>query len=280
MAQQHQIPAVAKNGLRILQHFLGLVADPTLPSSQDAVFIAIDFESLHNIKDDLSLDLDCQLGLAILDTRDFENVAALERIISTHNFATGSSKYCDKASKKFLFGKSDRIHQMDMLRHINSLIPPSCTVILLGHGMSHDLRALATLRFEFQTSFIVDTSLVVPEVLSYYALSLNELLTELQCPFNNLHCAGNDAHFTLRASLLLAIRDPATKIDTKHQNRMNILEEIAYAPIPNQVDPEVKARKRKEKRVAKSRKYQSRFWSTEKQEQIRAERALRKLESL
>jgi hypothetical protein len=58
-----------------------------------------------------------------------------------------------------------------------------------------------------------------------------------------------------------------------------MLEEIAYTPIPNRVDPEEKAKKKKAKRLAKSRKYQSRFWSTEEQEQIRAERALRKSES-
>lgn len=37
--------------------------------------------------------------------------------------------------------------------------------------------------------------------------SLGDLLGALSCPFDQLHCAGNDANFTLRDLLSLATRD-------------------------------------------------------------------------
>jgi hypothetical protein len=37
--------------------------------------------------------------------------------------------------------------------------------------------------------------------------SLRELLTVLKCPFQHMHIAGNDANFTLRALLMLSIKD-------------------------------------------------------------------------
>ena len=37
-------------------------------------------------------------------------------------------------------------------------------------------------------------------------ISLESLLQQLGCPADNLHDASNDAHFTLRALLLLAVQ--------------------------------------------------------------------------
>jgi len=49
-------------------------------------------------------------------------------------------------------------------------------------------------------------SRVAAEVLQFWGGSLYDLLTLLGGPFNRLHTARNNANFTLRALLLLAIK--------------------------------------------------------------------------
>jgi hypothetical protein len=49
-------------------------------------------------------------------------------------------------------------------------------------------------------------------------------------------------------------------------------------PIPFHVDPEIEAANKKEKRLARSRKHQSKSWDKEKQDQIRAERKRKRSE--
>jgi DNA polymerase III epsilon subunit-like protein len=94
-----------------------------------------------------------------------------------------------------------------MLRNIESLIPKSRHVVLVGHDIRNDLHAMRSLNFDFPASIIsiLDTSRITRE-LDVTVSSLTDLLEVFQCPFDKLHCAGNDAHFTLRALLLLAIK--------------------------------------------------------------------------
>ena len=111
--------AFAKVDSRPLQELFGL---PT-SSVCNVVFIAIDFENIDNIQRDLSQNLDSEVGLVVLDTRDFHSMSPAELIL-TYNFASGSSDYQERARKKFLFGESVTINQNNMLKSIESLIPP------------------------------------------------------------------------------------------------------------------------------------------------------------
>lgn len=279
-SRRRATPPITKTGLQLIQHILGLATESNSSgledALEDAVIIAIDFENINNIKEDLSLNLDCQAGFAILDTRSLHSPRSA---ISTHNFATGSSRYCARASKKFLFGRSITTSQKEILENIKSLFPPSRKFVLVGHDIRHDLRALTALGADFQDPIIgvLDTSWITHEVLPFFALSLGELLTELECPFDKLHCAGNDAHFTLRALLLLVVKDCSKRADTENRGMVDTLERIAFNPIPFRADPEVAATKKKAKRLAKSRKHQSRLWDAEAQAQIRAERVAKRL---
>lgn len=259
-----------------MQHVLGLATESNSSGLEDAVIIAIDFENINNIKEDLSFNLDCQAGFAILDTRSLRSP---HPAISTHNFATGSSRYCAQASKTFLFGRSITTSQKEILENIKFLFPPSRSFVLVGHDIRHDLRALEALGADFQDHIIgvLDTSWIAHEVLPFYAGSLGDLLAELECPFDKLHCAGNDAHFTLRALLLLVVKDCRKRAYTENGEMVGILERTALDPIPFRADPEVAAAKKKAKRLAKSRKHQSKLWDAEAQAQIRAERAAKRL---
>jgi hypothetical protein len=57
------------------------------------------------------------VGIAILDTRDFNSVPSTE-LISTYNFASGSSDYQERARKRFRFGESVAITQNNMLKSV------------------------------------------------------------------------------------------------------------------------------------------------------------------
>lgn len=272
---------------RPLQQLLGL----TTSSVCNIVFIAIDFENIANIQRDLSQNLDSEVGLAILDTRDFDSVPST-KLISTYNFASGSSDYQERARKKFLFGESIAIIQNNMLKSVKSLVPPDRQVVFVGHDIQHDLRALDLLDFDFSTFNIttLDTQSVFAEVISHESLTLRRLLLTLGCPFTKLHCGGNDANFTLKALLLLAVRSCVKQSGI--ERRLASMKEIALSPLPHHVrlqtettgitsfsrtDSQTRAAKKRAKRSQRSRKHQSKLWDTEMQEKIRAERAAKRL---
>ncbi|KAK4205614.1 hypothetical protein QBC40DRAFT_344426 [Triangularia verruculosa] len=244
----------------------------------DTVIIAIDFEGINTIKSGFTQkEGNSQVGLAILDTKDLRKVPP-EKLISTLNFAVGSSSYVTKASNKFIFGESITIQPSSMVQAIQSHIPQDRNVVLVGHAIENDLQALQALGFEFERppSGILDTSGIANEVFGFWAGSLGELLGVLGCPFNRLHVAGNDANFTLKALLLLAAKwcighDQDDEV-------LDVLHDISTCPIRPYVDPEIEAAEKREKRLARSRKHQSKLWSKEKQDQIRAAREMRRLE--
>lgn len=274
------VPSIAKNGLHILHEIFRLgYHSSRSPRLLDVVLIAIDFENINTIKSGFSQKNNCQVGLAVLDTKEINQVSP-NRLISTHNFATGSPSYLTKTSEKFIFGETITICPSDIANRIQSLIPPARSIVFVGHGIVNDLQALQALSFQFPVllSGVLDTFQVANEVFQFWAGSLRDLLLSLGCSFNRLHCAGNDANFTLRALLLLAAqgltgpqRDQAEDYDT-----LAIMRQISTCPIPHWVDPEVQALEKREKRRERSRKHQSKTWDKEKQEQIRAARKLKK----
>lgn len=128
---------------------------------------------------------------------------------------------------------------------------------------------------------ILDTGKIVSTILALPNIphKLGSILSELRCPFQNLHVAGNDVYFTLRVFLLLAIRSYTDEmIDSRHQEVLIALKAITNVSIPRRSDCQTRNIKKKKRRLQKSRKHQSKSWDTEKQEQIRAERAARRAE--
>ncbi|KAK3380151.1 Polynucleotidyl transferase [Lasiosphaeria ovina] len=274
------LPSITRHGLSILLELLWLSHSVSKsPGLNDTVIIAIDFEGINTVKSGFTQKENSQVGFAILDTKELRQVPP-EKLISTLNFATGSSSYVAKASNKFLFGETITIQPSSMVQTIQSHIPQDRNVVLVGHGILNELQALQALGFEFKRppSGILDTSRIANEVFQIWAGSLGDLLGVLGCPFNRLHVAGNDANFTLRALLLVA----AKWCISQHQDDevLDILRDISTCPIPPYVDPEIKAAERREKRLVRSRKHQSKLWSKEKQNQIRAARETRRREHI
>jgi hypothetical protein len=195
----------------------------------------------------------CQAGLAILDTKEIGSVP-LDKLVKTYNFATGTRSYVEKARKEFTFGDSTTaVTVSELSSSIQVLIPPFHNVIFVGHGMFNDLQVLRGLGIRFPTclSAILDTLHIAREVFGYCVGSLGKLLRKVGCPHQGLHCAGNDAHFTLKALLLLA----AKGLEKSHQDRdmVTTLRQIGNEEIPS-FDPEVIAQRDKKWGNSKKRR--------------------------
>jgi DNA polymerase III alpha subunit (gram-positive type) len=105
------------------------------------------------------------------------------------------------------------------------LVPRTRNIALIGHDFTHDLHVLQILKFDLQTSIvgILDTQKIASELLPENSSTLSDILQALQWPFDKLHTAGNDAHFTLRALLLLAEKTCTNSvISTRNHNTLGI----------------------------------------------------------
>ena len=224
------------------------------------------------------------MGVVILDSRDLIS-SPPRTAISTYIFVTGSPSYCAATTKKYLFGKTITIHQRDIVSNLESLMPRTRNIILVGHHIRNDLHVLQILDSNLHASIegILDTERIASKILPSISIKLSSILSELQCPFQNLHTAGNDAYFTLRVLLLLAIRDyPEERVNSNHLKILSALKAITSISIPRKKDlhlMNVKNIKKKQKRIEKSRKHQSKSWHMETEEQIRAERAARRVKN-
>ena len=271
---------ISDNNLQLSQESLGLKPSKS-PVLDKPVFIAIDLEYLSNFKQDSSQNLNSQVGVAILDSRSLIS-SPPQTAISTYNFVTGSTSYCAATAKKYLFDKTITIHQRDILFNLESFIPRTRNIILVGHDIRNDLQVLQLLDFDLHTSIggILDLGKIASKLLPNIRITLSSILTELRCPFQNLHTAGNDAYFTLRALLLLAIRDyPEKEVDRNCQEILSALKVITNVSTPRKSNPQLKNIKKKQRRFQKNRKHQSKSWDIETQEQIRAERAARRVKN-
>lgn len=259
---------INKGGLQQLQELL-------FNSPLDPVFIAIDFERTQFIINNFSTCSDTEVGISILDARNFNPREKVALKLKTYNFVTGSGLYHAKATKKFLWGTSEKIQPKEMLSCIDKLICRNRKIVLVGHGVQAEMAVLTALGFDFQPSIIaiLDTSYISFE-LEISPCSLGRLLNVLECPISNsrLHNAGNDANFTLRALILLAIKaykmQELNTLLTREDNwaRIEALQDIATRPV---LGVKQKTRKPRKKALAK-------IWSLEKQEEMREERRQRR----
>lgn len=217
---------VKNDCLSRLLRFLGVSDDPTHIS--DVVLVAIDFENVQSIWRNEFSEEGCQVGVAVLDTRQLEKIRlaaassctdheledaySKEEVIKTYNFVTGPAKYCERTRirNSFLFGKTVFINSNEMRETIESCIPQNREIIVVGHGLDNDLKALKTLKVKLEAYSLghsIDTLIVSRQMFPpNCSHKLRGVLRTLRCPYMGLHCAGNDANFTLRAMLLLAAR--------------------------------------------------------------------------
>ena len=106
------------------------------------------------------------MGVAILDSRDLIS-SPPQTVMSTYNFVTGSPSYCAATTKKLLFDKTITIHQRDILFNLESLVPRTRNIILVGHDIRNDLQVLQLLDFNLRTSIegILDLGKIASKLL-------------------------------------------------------------------------------------------------------------------
>lgn len=229
-------PFISKNGLLLLQQLLGLKPLDSR-GSDEIVFLSIDFEHLSNLKQDLSQNLNSQVGISILDTRHLLS-SPPQDTISTYSFVTDRLLIVPLPRRNFCLVRRIRYISKISFSNLESLVPRTRNTVLIGHDVANDLEVLQLLHFDLHTSIvgILDTGKIVSAVLALPNMthSLSTVLSELQCSFQNLHVAGNDAYFTLRVFLLLAIRSyPDEVVDSRHQEILTALKATTNVLIPS-----------------------------------------------
>lgn len=110
-------------------------------------------------------------------------------------------------------------------------------MVLVVHGGYNDLRFLEQLDICFKPVYTLDTQKSAQNLLQLLSRpSLGWLLSALGISHQrgSLHCAGNDAHFTLRALLMIAVRDAEEQggLDDAQHAMVEVLRGIAKIPIP------------------------------------------------
>lgn len=268
--------SVSRNGLQVLQTALGL-SESDQPSP---IIVAIDFEQTNNLKNGFLESQDSQLGIATFDTKMLTQPREDgQDLITTENYITGSESYIEKASNRFVFGESTTIRPAELVHRIDRTLPKDRPVILVGHAVENELDVCHALGYALAHPNIdvIDTLLVANEVFQPWRCSLGALLHRLRCPVARLHSAGNDANFTLRAALILAVY---TYPDQDHPV-VGRLRQIALSHSTNSpgelFGPAKKTSRKKLKEKAK--KCQSKPLSLAKQNKIRERRAAWRIEA-
>ncbi|KAL2761072.1 hypothetical protein ACRALDRAFT_1066551 [Sodiomyces alcalophilus JCM 7366] len=220
-------------------------------SMKDLLLVAIDVDAPQSYnKANIEQHL-LHIGISILDSRHVRDLVhvgthdapvAFDRFITNYQFVIGNSHPARAytASKKFLWGESEPICRSELQTRFDGLISGRDFVAVL-HGTCLDLRILNDLNVTSlsRAVYIFDTNKVAQWPLQlHYRLSLRTLCETLGIPFTSGHAAGNDAHFALRALLMLAVRDAQrlTRVygyaSISAEVVLQRLQDIALAPRP------------------------------------------------
>lgn len=206
-------------------------------SIKDVLVVAIDID---NPRCRLPLqDQSYHIGLSILDTRCLASrIDDVSKTIMSYQFINDNSKSCRTAKKRFLFGETETMLLSNLAPRLADLVKGR-DYVLVGHGTKEDIKLLNQLQPDIagNAAYLFDTVKVAQFPLQlYYRYSLEKLLDELGIKYANLHAAGNDAHFALKALLMLAVRDglPEQHRETSGRREEELflaLEIIAHAPV-------------------------------------------------
>lgn len=240
-------------GLAALDAFASALATGTcgVQEASDVVFIAIDFEG--------AVDRKCGLhafGVAKLD--------------ASHFLARAKSDSCDPTIECLnyrvanintgcLHGQSIRIDPSQLPNIISDVISkhetgigwvhveerkctPERKVILVGHGLHSEIATLDELGLPLeQLSNVVgtvDTCHLAKQVIGHTG-TLKSLVTALGIPSEegSFHCAGDDAHYSMRALFALLRRVCSNMACLNSQrSQLHLLDVFARQPVPKRLE--------------------------------------------
>ncbi|KAI1384562.1 uncharacterized protein F4822DRAFT_366897 [Hypoxylon trugodes] len=186
-------------------------------------FICVDVEAWETANDVIT-----EVGLAILDTEDTMKIPPGEDgrnwfpLIKSRHFRI--REHVNKVNYKFIhgcphlfdFGESEFVSAQDTAKKVGSIIGDNESqdkrpVVMVGHDIAQDLKYLLKIGYNLWC---------VPQILdemdtksmfqrwegSPDGRGLAHVCEELGIPGRNFHNAGNDATYTLRAMIVMAVR--------------------------------------------------------------------------
>jgi hypothetical protein len=210
----------------------------------DVLFVCFDFENGQQIKSHAASGsfgnrkILAQAGISIFDPRKLPSTSSKEAL-TTYNFGLGGSpSHRRNVDRKFFFGETIWLSQLsNPLTSMEKLLDRSRNIVLVGHGLNGDCQVLQSLGFYFDSSIVgyIDTADAAraifgplsgqDEAPTVTTFRLKDLLAKLGLVVEGCHVAGNDANFTLRALLLLAVEGFRTS-DLLNEPTKEILEKI------------------------------------------------------
>ncbi|KAI0391506.1 hypothetical protein F5Y17DRAFT_478627 [Xylariaceae sp. FL0594] len=189
-------------------------------------FVCVDVESWEK-----NHGLVTEVGLAILDTKDIENLPpgkngeAWFKKIETHHLIIQerrnliNHKYVKGCPDAFNFGKSEVVSIKEIDKAVGRIIgdlesEDKRSVIFVGHAIAEDLKYLMKIGYNHwrvpQIVDEVDTKDMFQRMsLSNNGRGLSGICSELGIHGRNYHNAGNDAAYTLQAMIAMAVKRAA-----------------------------------------------------------------------
>ncbi len=213
-----QLLGYCDNEIELLNSSLLPHSSARLGNMKNVRFLGIDIDALQEHERVIQ---QFHIGISVLDTHSLQalvlglpDARLATQVIESHHFIVGNSGFSQRKSNKFIFRQPETFSLSDLRRKLRSLTLHR-DVVLVFHGSNRELGVFTRLDIDLQPLCIIDTvkAAQYPLQLSY-RYSLEKLLTELGIPFVNLHVSGNDAHFVLRALLMIAVRDAERELET------------------------------------------------------------------
>ncbi|KAI0542260.1 hypothetical protein GGR58DRAFT_526336 [Xylaria digitata] len=169
-----------------------------------------------------------EIGLAVLDTEDIVDTCPGEKgenwfsLVQAYHFRIKerryivNSEYVQGCPEAFDFGESQVIPNKDINKAVGRVIGDKNSederpVIIVGHDIRQDLKYLTMIGYNPwgipQIVDEVDTKDMFRRMeRGLHGRSLAMICTELGIPGRNYHNAGNDAVYTLRAMITMAVK--------------------------------------------------------------------------
>lgn len=199
---------------------------------KDVLLVSVDVDTGGGYEV-ISPEQSFHIGVSIFDTRCLiQKLHDPRDAITSYQFINRDSRPCKWAAKSFLFGETELMTLNDFASRI-FLLTKDRDYVLVAHGAGEDVKVLNNIdpKIVGRASYVLDTvkAAQFPLQLSY-RYSIEKLLDELGIGYAKLHAAGNDAHFVLKASLMIAVRDGRMVPGPGDEEMFRYLEAVAHAP--------------------------------------------------
>ncbi|KAK4165304.1 good for full DBP5 activity protein 2 [Cladorrhinum sp. PSN259] len=218
----------APGGTEVEPQMLDLNQPMTIKPEGSVLFVCIDIEAYE-----FNQELITEVGISVLDTTRLVGVAPgvngqnwFPLIESRHirieeNIWAVNRKYVQGCADRFDFGNTEFIKEKEIAKVVEEIIdharfgpaglnPEPRPVVLVFHDSSADIKYLEKCGYNvYAADNVID--MMDTKDMHQYTLrtnnpgSLEKALGYLGIPCKNLHNAGNDAAYTLRAMLGLAV---------------------------------------------------------------------------